>query len=987
MNEVEVNELSLSNRSKNQLIKNGYIYVSQLKNLTNDELDNIRNLGVKSIQEIKDFRDNLSSRNEVDIKISEDMPIEYLRHLEIDEIIDDKEILNILKMNNVRVLGVLLDLSYDDISKFRSIEEQTITVVQSLCHQVREKLNLINRDLLTLIIQSPDNTIQEILDKNVPNTQMSLSIKFLYKNNYVSEMDIDGHGFSRKEKKLIITHNLNNLSYLLKHSYSNLLNYKGISKKTLESVLKRIVNYIVVQNKQEYFIGNITRLYLKRSSYYYLLLMTETLLNQVIRQVREGIDDVLKTEEFSINHELDLLLGNHLVRDRIKQIQFNNKEPQELLYVYVKANQNAYSKKEICDVLSNQFQNLNTRKIFDELIEMDLIALNEFDKVFAKKSSILSHIEENYKDNTYKMFKLRLQGKTLEEIGNIAGVTRERVRQVVKKVIDNTNKTFKEDENAYWFNTYDLDNKRYKMLFNDDLYNYLSSRYKKGDRHWTEIIYDDKATLQLKKLIRNEQLKGKIEIDGEIISKTKASIIDYVIKEFGKSPMHLDDLFELVAIFLEEQGLDKNGFKIEYRYLENTLADTSNAVSRGKKIYRYYPYDEYDWDTFYEAINFEEWINLEISTSILFKYHPTLMEKFHIYHENELHNVIKRTRENIKNINIELTRMPNISIGNVDRAQQVKDLMYKHAPLYVEEFAKLYYQTYGVKEQTFKANYLGFIDKYISDDYIKVNFDSVNDKEIKHVEQVINGREFMFIEDLKEKIEDEILDLQIILKHLNYKTFTTYILKSEYETSVNYFNENFYRDSEVVDLTNIDKRLWNLSSFASWLYDKFKTLELIEFAPRKYITRQKLNEIGLTSNILEDFRSETLNRLNDGHVWSIHTIIDVIDNEMIESFGFEPIFYRSILRGLENVYSNKMGGNYLLKKDKEFSIRDLVEEEVVKVKMIDIFDLTEIINEKYDVNFAYYRVIEAVKKTNMYYDEIMEKVYLDINYYYEEFEY
>ena len=43
---------------------------------------------------------------------------------------------------------------------------------------------------------------------------------------------------------------------------------------------------------------------------------------------------------------------------------------------------------------------------------------------------------------------------------------------------------------------------------------------------------------------------------------------------------------------------------------------------------------------------------------------------------------------------------------------------------------------------------------------------------------------------------------------------------------------------DIVDLTNIDKRIWNLSSFGSWLYDKYKTMELLEFSPKKYITRK-----------------------------------------------------------------------------------------------------------------------------------------------------
>ncbi|MCM0468914.1 hypothetical protein KC254_08305 [Staphylococcus aureus] len=766
-----------------------------------------------------------------------------------------------------------------------------------------------------------------------------------------------------------------------------MLNKPGISKNTLNVVLQKLLNHIVVQNKYEFFIGDISRLYLKESPYSYLLVMREKFLDRILINLNKAIDSVLNSEQFSITYKIDLLSGNKFIEKIITEMEFNKIEGQEIVYSFVKNNSYIYRKNEICEKLSCHFINMDIYNHFDELINLDLISIDELEKVYSKKRSILSYVAENYNKNTLEMMKLRLDGKTLEEVGNVTGVTRERVRQVVKKVTSSTNQTFKEDENAYWFCNYDIDKKQYQWMFKDNLYYYLSNRYEKGSKSWENILNDDKASKQLKMMVRNKLLKGKIEIGNKIISKTRISIIDYVLEEFGKDVLHIDDISEIINLFLDELGLDKEEFEIDIRYLENRLSDTSNAVSRGKKYYRYYDYDVYDWDLFYEEINFDEWKNLEISTEILFKYHPLLMENYNIKHENELHNIIRRTSENRRYLNIELSRMPNISIGNVDREQQVKDLMYEHAPLYVDEFVNLYYETFGVKEQTVKANYLKYIDKYIVDDYIKSNFESVNEDDLKYIESIIDGRKFMFIEDLKELLEHDMSDLQIILKHINYKTFTSYILKSEYETSVNYYNEKFYNNMDIVDLSNIDKRIWNLSSFGAWLNNKFKTMELLEFSPKKYITSKKLNEIGLTRDILEDFRHDVLEKLSDKKVWTINTIIDVIDNEKIDSFGFEPIFYRSILRGMENIYSNKIGGNYLLKKDQDFSFSELVEEEVTKVKMIDIFDLTEIINEKYDINFVYYKLIESIKRTTMYYDEIMEKVYLDLNYYYEEFEY
>ncbi|WP_436855426.1 DNA-directed RNA polymerase subunit alpha C-terminal domain-containing protein [Staphylococcus caeli] len=982
-----IEHCSLSNRSKNQLIKNGYVYVSELKGLTDNTLDEIKNLGLKSIQEIKEFRDNLSIDEESSFKLPNNMSIESLRYVDIDEIINDKYILKILKVNNIQVLGVLFDLSHEDIKKFRNTDDITVKKIQNICISLREQTNLINRNLYKLANKNSNKSIKELIYENIPKTESKLSIKFLFDNKYVSKINIEDYGFSNKEKKLINLFDLNEIECLLKYSYNSLLKSARISKNSLNIVLETLLNQIVVKNKSEFYIGELSRLYLKKSKFSYLLTMRENLLSDVLKQANNAISEMLSDECFSINHELDLMMGNSFLDSKISGCEYNNFVAQEIVYSFIKCNPSIYTKNEICNYLSEHFINLDIFGIFDEIMNLDLIALDKYEKIYFKRPSILTYVKENYNENIYLMMKLRLQGNTLEEIGEETNVTRERVRQVIKKVIENTNQVFKEDENAYWFKNYDLDSKIYCYLFDDSLYNYLSNRYEKGGLSWESILNDDKASIYLKTLVRNKLLKGKIEIDDKIISKNRISIINYVLEEYGQEILHLDELLEVIHLFLDDFGLEKNEFDINTRYLENRLSDTSNAVSRGKKYYRYYDYEAYNWDLFYEEINFDEWKDLEISTYILFISHPLLMEAFDIKHENELHNIIRRTSEERTDLlNIELTRMPNISIGNVNREQQVKDLMYKHAPLYVEEFVNKYFEVFGVKQQTVRANYLKYIDQYISDDYIKEGSDSINKKDVNNVRAIINNKEFMFIEDVKQELEYEIENLQIILKHLNYKTFTSYILKNKYDTIVKYFDEIFYKDKEIVDLTTIDKRVWNLSSFGSWLYDKYKTMELLEFSPKKYITKKKLNELGLSLEVLTSFRQEVLDKLSDKKVWSITTIIDVIDNEEIDVFGFDSIFYRSILRGLENIYSNKIGGNYLLKKDEHFTVSSLIEEEVTQIKMIDIFDLTEIINEKYEINLEYYKLIEVIKHTNMYYDEIMEKVYLDLNYYYEEFE-
>ncbi|WP_029066719.1 hypothetical protein [Lachnobacterium bovis] len=53
-------------------------------------------------------------------------------------------------------------------------------------------------------------------------------------------------------------------------------------------------------------------------------------------------------------------------------------------------------------------------------------------------------------------------------------------------------------------------------------------------------------------------------------------------------------------------------------------------------------------------------------------------------------------------------------------------------------------------------------------------------------------------------------------------------------------------------------------------------------------------------------------------------------------------------------------------------------------KSIDIYELVNYLEEKYGLIYMKDKVIQFIKPTSVYYDSIMEKVYLTKEYYYEE---
>ena len=201
-----------------------------------------------------------------------------------------------------------------------------------------------------------------------------------------------------------------------------------------------------------------------------------------------------------------------------------------------------------------------------------------------------------------------------------------------------------------------------------------------------------------------------------------------------------------------------------------------------------------------------------------------------------------------------------------------------------------------------------------------------------------------------------------------------------------YLDIMYYKNRDTIDFSDLDNRLWYLSSFHSWLYEKIKNNYLVEFASKKFITKMKLDEIGINQNIVDEFINNAKKILEDGQIWSISSIVEVTNTRSIQTFGVDKIFYKSLLQNSDQIYSKKIGGSYLIRLGENFTLYGLVKNELNTFKSIDVYELVEILNEKYNTQLSVSKIIEKVRNSEMYYDEIMEKAYLDLNYYYEEFE-
>lgn len=97
--------------------------------------------------------------------------------------------------------------------------------------------------------------------------------------------------------------------------------------------------------------------------------------------------------------------------------------------------------------------------------------------------------------------------------------------------------------------------------------------------------------------------------------------------------------------FLREHELDEAGLKImqeNRRYVDSHLADSNKVLWSLNRRLRYYDIDARDYQALLQAIQLQDYHNIEISMRLLMRLHPEVMRQYDIRDEYELHNLLKK---------------------------------------------------------------------------------------------------------------------------------------------------------------------------------------------------------------------------------------------------------------------------------------------------------------------------------------------------------
>lgn len=595
------------------------------------------------------------------------------------------------------------------------------------------------------------------------------------------------------------------------------------------------------------------------------------------------------------------------------------------------------------------------------------------------------------------VLRMRAEGKSLEEAGQIMGITRERVRQIEKKAYEIITKKetawFVEDGYAHLFSEYSLD----KSFFFDYLeeteqtWYYLNLRYTKGKKDLERALEDEALSVSIRRTIESYVHRDYMQIEGEYVRKQRSEVEDYVLRHYCRETVTLEEFFELYNRFLQEHGIvDETLLATDSvrATRSNRLSDSTKLLWKQNRKLRYYDIENGDYTELLETLNLGQYKDVEISTLKFMEEFPKLMQQYDLQDEYEVHNLLKKIHAEKENPTLVFNRMPHLQFGTFNRDVAVKEVLFALAPVSQDDLAEMLYLEYGARLETIKANWLTCVSEYYHQGMYTVDCAAMPEEQVALLQEALT-EDFYYFTELKAVYTRLVPngDMSLLtpynFKKMGFLVGANYVIQ-HYSTAEAYFR-HLLLDEDVVDIRGINDRYGNLTTYSTCLNDLKRELEIIEFEPYQYISIRRLEKLGYDRDRLRKYGDRVWSYLTEENFFTIQSLRSMGFEDELDGLGFEDTFYTSLLKWDERFSYQRFSNGILFSADgKPVSIQDFLVELIEKVRAIDMDDFLEVLKRQYGIICTKGKVLEKIKDSSVHYDSIMQRLYDDYETYFEE---
>lgn len=378
--------------------------------------------------------------------------------------------------------------------------------------------------------------------------------------------------------------------------------------------------------------------------------------------------------------------------------------------------------------------------------------------------------------------------------------------------------------------------------------------------------------------------------------------------------------------------------------------------------------------------------NIFLSAEIICCEAADLLEAANINGPYELVNFIRSFPEICDKFKIQFPKDPFLVFGDGDAMKQLLKLLGECSPITGDNLANEYERLYGLKKNTLKTKYFKQIVQYQSGGVYDIKTKAITDKQFSKLSGQLK-EEWYF----SEKVE-------ILFKRRVGKLYDKYMstnnlaLLGYRETSAIIYSNKYDSLEECLEKTDwssntfqVSDELWAIPQVNAIIQRKVMNLQIIEYAPQQFIRLGYLKKNGIHKKDLYSFIEAVHQRVEDESYFTLKSLKEEGRDLPLENLGFGDVFYYSILKKSKKVQSRKVAETYLFRKSrKPATLADFYEYLISNLRSIDLFDFAELLSDKYGISINPTYIRNTINGTQMYYDTISEKIYLDYDEYFEE---
>ncbi|MGN0574569.1 MAG: hypothetical protein ACI4J2_00940 [Ruminococcus sp.] len=223
------------------------------------------------------------------------------------------------------------------------------------------------------------------------------------------------------------------------------------------------------------------------------------------------------------------------------------------------------------------------------------------------------------------------------------------------------------------------------------------------------------------------------------------------------------------------------------------------------------------------------------------------------------------------------------------------------------------------------------------------------------------------------------------LKRMGFIVNSTYIIQ-HYESAAKMF-EHLLTQADVQDISPLSKRYGYIVTYFQKLTELKDNYEIIEFSPYQYIHIRKLQKMGIEKENLREYCDAVDMFVDPNTYFTVEYLQKQGFLSQLDALGFEAWFYSSLLREDARFSYIKLGGTVLFYKGNQ-----LITEQIFLhylLQQYNSIELDELLDEVYD---TYHITLDKgdlkwnIKNTELYFDDIMGKIYRNYDVYFEELE-